>query len=283
MSSSPSISILGCGWLGTRILPFLQKAGYQVKASTTTPTKLDTLRKIGATPYLLGVTPPFEPQDADLSFFNTDYIIIAIPPQTRRAEDIEQKRAYVEQMAYLRTYLLKNYRPAPKVIMISSTSVYPNTNGIVRESDVVKIEDAENHIILEAENVLFESHLSTTILRCGGLMGDSRIPGKYFAGKTNLTTGHIPVNFIHYDDVAGIILSVLEQDRWNEIYNVVAPSHPKRREIYLSNAKKFGFEAPTFDMSGQTPYKIVSADKLIKQLDYQFAYPDPLEFPYTTI
>ncbi len=111
-------------------------------------------------------------------------------------------------------------------------------------------------------------------------MGYDRVPGKYFIGKKDLNTGSIPVNFVHRDDVIGIIYEVIRQDKWNEIFNVVAPEHPVRKDIYISNAQDFGWAAPSF-LEGTTPdYKIVSSNKVIRELNYRFIYPNPLTFKY---
>ena len=43
-----TISLLGCGYLGFPLAIELIKKGYYVKGSTTTPTKLQQLKKTGA-------------------------------------------------------------------------------------------------------------------------------------------------------------------------------------------------------------------------------------------
>ena len=50
--------------------------------------------------------------------------------------------------------------------------------------------------------------------------------------------------------------------------------------MYLKNAARFGFEAPTFDESAKPPFKTVSSYKLLVDLQYQFKYPNPLDFEY---
>ena len=112
-------------------------------------------------------------------------------------------------------------------------------------------------------------------------MGYERIPAKYVAGKTGLTTGEIPVNYIHRDDVIGVIEAFLQNPAlWNNVYNVVAPLHPTRREVYLASCAPFGYEPPTFKNGGVTPFKIISSQKLQDALGYRFVYSNPLEFFY---
>ncbi len=96
-----------------------------------------------------------------------------------------------------------------------------------------------------------------------------------------MTTGDVPVNYIHRDDVVGIISALLASDQSGGVYNVVAPQHPPRRSVYESSCNQFGWEVPTFAEPEQPePFKIVSSDKLTALLNYTFHYPDPLGFYY---
>ncbi len=111
-------------------------------------------------------------------------------------------------------------------------------------------------------------------------MGYDRMAGKYVAGKKELTNADTPVNFVHRDDVVRIIYEVIRQEKWNELFNVVAPQHPTRREVYLKNVQDFGYEAPTFAPASTDSFKVVKSDKLEKDLGYSFIFPDPLQFTY---
>lgn len=129
------------------------------------------------------------------------------------------------------------------------------------------------------------------MLRAGGLMGGTRIAGKYFAGKKDLNTGDIPVNFIHRKDLTNIISIIskkmIEKTLFNdkteakhEVFNAVCPSHPKRQNVYEKNAKDYNFESPTFKNDKEIPdYKIIDSKKLQKNVGYEFIYPNPLYFP----
>ncbi|MFT4031113.1 MAG: SDR family NAD(P)-dependent oxidoreductase [Siphonobacter sp.] len=259
------ISIIGCGWLGLPLGEYLVLKGYDVTGTTTSPEKLSTLKQVGINPILLSFNPAPE---GDLSgLLDAEVLIITIPPRAGKQGD----PFYPKQFQYLLS-MLSTYKG--HVIHISSTSVYKDTNGSVTETDAVDV----HHPIVQAEQVLKNSSLPLTILRCGGLLGYDRIPGKYFIGKT-VNTGQIPVNFIHRNDVVEIILEVIRQNRWNETYNVVAPEHPVRKDVYLQNANVHGWAAPAFaEPAEPIPFKVISPEKLINQLHYSFLYPDPLYF-----
>ncbi len=270
------ISILGTGWLGLPLGEYLLTKGHEVKGSVTTPAKLDTLKAKGIEPFLLNLTPQAEPEGTIKSFLDADVLIVAIPP-SRRSDDMDTFHA--AQMKELVKHMLEG--EVRKTIYISSTSVYPSQNREVKESDEIKPEVSVHNSIVLAEKVLRQTGpLDTTILRVGGLMGYNRIPGKYFAGKKGLKNGDSPVNFVHRDDVIGIIEQIILQEKWNRVFNVVAPKHPLRRDLYPQTASAFGFEPPTFDDSDPVPYKVVNAEKLDMELGYRFKYPNPATFYY---
>lgn len=278
MKHMKTISIAGCGWLGAPLARNLLAEGYTVKGSTTTPQKKSVMKDVGILPYVLTLTPELsrqEPQD----FFHTDLLIINIPPRTRT----EGQDYHPRQIAALAEQIKKNH--IKYCIYISSTSVYPASGAgqEVTEEDASEPDKSRHPAIWHAEDQLRQlPGLRLSILRCGGLMGYDRIPGKYFAGKKNLTTGHIPVNYVHRDDVIKVIVEVIQKDYWNQTMNVVAPEHPGRKEVYLKNAEEFGYEKPTFTEDGkeQEEYKVVSSRKLVEEFQYDFIYPDPLQFPY---
>ena len=173
--------------------------------------------------------------------------------------------------------------PVKEIIYISSTSIYPELNRTVTEEDVTSPEQSAAAAMVRAENLLIGLRPSKTvsILRLGGLLGYERIPGKYVKGQKDMTTGSIPVNYIHRDDAAAIIATIIETGVVNETFNIVAPFHPTRSEVYVSSCAQFGWEAPTFKEPEETPdFKIISADKLARFYDHAFLYADPLDFHY---
>lgn len=294
-----SISILGCGWLGLETARFFIEKGIQVNGSTTSKEKLNILEKETINAYQLELNEEnitkFQTNSKDYfkDFFETDIALINIPPPK------ENKEFYKTQMEFIATHLLKNKKATKKIIFISSTSIYKDydakLNQTVIESHVQNVEEANRKDIFEAENVFIQTSKSTNleicVLRAGGLMGGTRIAGKYFAGKKDLNTGDIPVNFIHRKDLTNIISIIskkmIEKTLFNdkteakhEVFNAVCPSHPKRQNVYEKNAKDYNFESPTFKNDKEIPdYKIIDSKKLQKNVGYEFIYPNPLYFP----
>lgn len=268
------ISILGCGWLGFPLAQSLEKQGHKVKGSTTRPEKLSELRQVGIEPLWLQLTP--EPKGIGWDYLlDCDVLVINIPPRLERAGP----NFLLTQMNNLVNLLTDS--SIKQVIYVSSTSVYPDLNREVNEEDVTTPSQSASPALVEVEQLIQNLPQSSVILRCGGLMGYERIPAKYVAGKKELTTGELPVNYIHRDDVIGVIKAFLQTPTlWNTTYNVVAPLHPTRQEVYLASCPPFGYEPPTFKEGEANPFKIISSQKLQNALAYRFIYPNPLGFFY---
>jgi nucleoside-diphosphate-sugar epimerase len=266
-----TISILGCGWLGLPLAQSLAAKGFTVKGSTTSAEKVNDLKTVGIQPYLLKLESELEGESSD-DFFNTDLLFINIPPGLR----VNSPDYYLSQLASLMKVV--NESTIQKIIFISTTSVYSELNRDVTEADADK-----EHPLFKAEQFILQSFKGSqvAILRCGGLMGYDRIPAKYFAGKKGLTTGDIRVNYVHRDDVIGIVEMIFEKDIWGETFNVVAPEHPIRQEVYEKACREYNYEMPEFVISKEPhDFKIVSPQKLLDVTGYVFKYANPLSFHY---
>ncbi|HWZ21863.1 MAG TPA: NAD(P)-binding domain-containing protein [Cytophagaceae bacterium] len=268
------ISVLGCGWLGLALAEDLIDKGYKVKGSTTTESKLNGFLEKGINPYYINLTPIVQATDIK-GFMDTELVIINIPPGTRTRSVL----FHVEQIQQLIPYLEKS--SAKYILYISSTSIYPNTNGEVKENDVMEVFQAENKTLATAEKMIREiPGKEVTVLRCGGLTGYDRLLIRHFAGRKNLTIGEEPVNLIHRDDVIGIIEAVIKQEKWGETYNICSPFHPLKKDFYKELAERFEYDQPEFVTSDLQPFKIVNTEKLDRELNYAFKYPDPMKYVY---
>ncbi len=274
------ISILGCGWLGFPLAQRLLELDItlEVKGSTTSASKLPLFEAEGIRGYHFDLTPDFSGDPTNIkSFFESDTLIISIPPKlAKTGQDFHVQQ--IESVAGI----IKD-SPIEEIIYISSTSIYPELNRVVTEEDVTAPESSPAPAMVRAENLVasLRPERRVSILRLGGLLGYGRIPGKYVRGQQNMTTGSIPVNYIHRDDAAGIISKIIETGIEDETLNIVAPLHPTRAEVYVSSCALFGWEPPTFIKAEPTPdYKIISPQKFNDIYSYNYRYADPLQFHY---
>lgn len=265
-----SISILGCGWLGVPLAQHLIQKGFFVKGSVTSEAKFGLLSEAGIDPFRIVVSDTEVIMD-DPDFFRADILIISIPP--KRIDDIEQ--VFPSQIRRLIPFILNS--GIPKVIFISSTSVYPDNNQIAREEDFLVPDKPSGRALLEAEELLKElSEFKTTIIRFGGLIGVDRNPGRFLL-KSSKPIEDAPVNLIHQDDCIDIISSIIDHDLWNETLNACCPEHPMKKDFYQKAARQAGYSALVVSEQN-APFKIVDSSKLIRLLDYEFIYASPMDY-----
>lgn len=273
MKKEKTISILGCGWLGTALGVLLVKRGFLVRGSTRTATKLSLLHKHKIVPFLLEVNRKIKGNNLT-QFFSSDILFINIPPGRKR-KDVA--RHHPRQIAAI-IELAKAYG-VKRVLFISSTSVYGNENKVVTESDELTPSTQSGIALAQAEDLLLEEPtFETTILRFGGLVGEDRKAGRFLAGKKDVKNGDAPVNLIHRVDCIGLIMEIIEQECWGQLFNACADEHPTRKEFYTAQAKKQGFEPPVFSNEPTESFKEVSNYKIKQTLSYEFLKPNPMLF-----
>ena len=265
-----TVSILGCGWLGLPLGKRLRNRRFSVRGSVTNPEKFGLLRTSGVVPYRI-VLNDSEVEVDNPAFFDTDVLIISIPP--RRIDGIE--RIFPAQIAQLIPIILS--AGIQKVIFISSTSVYPENFQAVSENDAISPDKASGKALVAAENLLKNlTDFQTTIIRFGGLIGADRNPARFLL-KSDRLVANVPVNLIHQDDCIGIILAILEQDLWGETLNACCPDHPLKRDFYGKAAQISGLPVPRISDDTEA-YKIIDSSKLQRLLKYTFKYQSPMDY-----
>ncbi|MHB1178505.1 MAG: Rossmann-fold NAD(P)-binding domain-containing protein [Daejeonella sp.] len=271
MKEKSAISLLGCGWLGFPLATSLISAGYRVKASTTSPGKLNILTGSGIDPYLVQFSSSAPAPDIK-KMLEAGTLIIAMPPGRKAAGGFDSYKLMIEAIS----------KEVPesiieKVILISSTSVYPENNTIMHEdADVDPITDS-GKLMAESEVLLTDLPVKVIVLRLAGLIGPQRMPGKFFSGKTKIPNGLAPVNLIHRNDVIRVIMCLIENDHASGIYNACAPSHPSRTEFYTLAARTENLEPPHF-IPEKRNWKIVSSQRIERELSFIFEFPSLTQF-----
>ena len=226
--------------------------------------KLGELARAGIEGYLLELTPTLTGNVKD--FFDTDALLVTLPPKRSEAGTRERYPAQIQAA-------LEHVSPNTHVVFTSSTSVYPELNRTVTETDAGGDVSESGQAILEAE--AFLSARNATILRLAGLYGYDRQPGRRLAGR-EVSGGDAPVNLVHRDDVVAVLVRVLEHNLRSLTLNVCADRHPTRREVYIRQAERYGFPPPRFAEPHAQNYKMVRNEALKSSLGFTFRYPDPL-------
>jgi len=264
MKEKLEISLLGCGWLGFPLAINLISKAYTLKASTTTLEKLPIFESAGINPYLIQFDSGQEPDLTD--FLQSDILIISIPPGRKSIDGLANYR----KMAQVLCKQLAT-SPISKVIFISSTSVYPESNEILNEFSEIAPETESGLVLAETEALFLALKKQVILLRLAGLFGPNRMPGKFFAGRENIPNGLAPVNMIHLDDAVSLINCLIDSESAKGVYIGCSPSHPTKEEFYNLAAKVEKLVAPQF-IPEKTKWKIISSDRTIQELNFQYKY-----------
>ena len=136
---------------------------------------------------------------------------------------------------------------AERVIFISSTSVYGETQGRVDEATPPAPEATGAQWLWAVEQEL-QSRLGLRlqVIRPGGLIGGDRHPARTLAGRQQIKGGLSPINLIHRDDLIQLIL----HHSHRPLLNAVAPVHPTKSTFYTEWAKHLGLPIPHFTDDG---------------------------------
>ncbi len=269
----PTVLVLGCGWLGMALARALARDNYRVLGTTTTPEHLPTMQAGGIEPYLLRLGPEFSAADEALLLRLlglADVLVLNVPPRAAVAG------AYPNLLRPVhRAVATAGTR---HVLFVSSTSVYPNENRVMRESDAISTRDAASDVLrAEGHFVPRYGQWKSTVVRLGGLIGPERAPGRFLAGRQDLLQGNAPVNLVHLTDVVGVLSCIIEHGAWGYTFNVCANQHPRRRDFYPTAAQHLKLPAPTFkEEQDEVSGKTIDSSLVRTILPYQFRHDDVL-------
>lgn len=251
-----AITILGTGWLGLELALDL-KQKYKVKVSSRTVEKIKIYEDEGLSSYVLNE----DNLDSLEQLLDTNYLFINFPPS--------KFNDYVSFLSKI--YNHKSIQNIEKIIFISSTSIYPNIEGLFNEA--YEIKESNSKLVFEAENLVKEK--SDVIFRVAGLVGGSRYFGKRSANKV-VEYPKTPINFVHRNDVIEATKFVIENNI-NGIFNLCSKEHPTKEEIYSFNSKKYDFEEPIFLDNKEFLNRLIDGSK-IEKLGFTYKYNNAFEF-----
>jgi nucleoside-diphosphate-sugar epimerase len=260
-----TISILGGGWLGVPLAEALKKECYTIKVSTASEENYQRLLEEGKNAFQVKVlSGSVEGKDVQ-TFLEADILIINITPN----------RAELNQEQFASLLPLIEASRVQKVLFVSSSSVYPNVNRRVLEDEGIEI---KSHHLYRSEQFLSQSaHFETTVVRMAGLIGGERHPGLFFQKTGKIKNANAPINLIHRVDCLKIITEIIKQNVWGVVFNACSDTHPLKKDFYPLAAKSIGIEAAKVELDTNSAFKIVDNQKIKKQLQLEFIYPDLLQ------
>ncbi|GKX62657.1 NAD(P)-dependent oxidoreductase [Pragia fontium] len=271
------VSIIGLGWLGMPLALSLINRGYQVTGSKTTPDGLEAARMSGIDAYQLVMKPMPECEADDWQqLLDCDVLVITLPASRQP----EQAEIYRQSVQLLVDSALTQH--IPRLIFISSTSVYGEGEGEVTEDAPRMPARASGKVLVDLEDWLHNlPNLQVDILRPAGLVGPERHPGRFLAGKQDLPGGNCAVNLVHQEDVITAIELLLAQPQGGHIYNLCAQVHPRKRDYYPAMAKKLGVDAPQFLATDNDSLgRVINGQRICQELGFEYQFRDPMLMPF---
>lgn len=126
------VAIVGLGWLGMPLALSLTARGWQVTGSKTTQDGVEAARMCGIDSYPLRLEPQLVCDTEDLdALMNVDALVITLPARRTGAGEGFYLQAVQEIVDTALAYHI------PRIVFTSSTSVYGNVNGTVKENSHV--------------------------------------------------------------------------------------------------------------------------------------------------
>jgi nucleoside-diphosphate-sugar epimerase len=267
------ISVFGCGWSGLKIGGSLVRRGYTVKGSTTSMIKLATIAMEGVLPF--HAVAGFDlAVNRDHDFFNADVMVITLPPP--RLAGVADFHLHAHR--HIAKRLMRS--AVKRVVLLSSTSVYPENNQVVSEDDAQAIVSSHSGVaMLDIERCYASvASFETIVLRLGGLIGPGRHPGRFMRSEI-IKNSEAPVNVVHLDDVVSAVVHAIEKPLDPGAYNVVSPDSVTRCAFYT--AARAALDGSNVECDRQLEgWKRVSADKLMAS-GYRFVHPNPMSWLIT--
>lgn len=257
------VGIIGLGWLGLPLAKSLLNKGSQVIGTTRSRSV-----SLSHEHFSHVVFDPQQKRFTDNSYFtDSDVVILAFTPSKT------DEKAYAKDCVRM-TDLIS---PSCKVILLSSSGVYPKRDGIFTEENYpagsIK-NNAIGYAELALSSILRER---LTIIRLAGLVGPNRYPVTAMSKSGKSYENQERINLIHQEDAIGLIEFVIEHKLWNQTINGCSTEHPLKGPFYTEMAHKLGIEAPMFENKIRSE-RIIS-NQHSRDLGYHYLYPDPATYP----
>ncbi len=260
------VLIVGCGWVGTYVASRMLADGHCIWATCTTVEKASRLNRMGFRSYVVDFDRGDREIDLDERLF--DVVIISVPITHKDALETVKDRferlvAFLSGLSFGQSFFF------------GSVGIYPKVSAVITE-DTFEAHELDGKL-LHGEATLRSAFPDLNILRLGGLFGLERTMAKHFVGKV-CEIGYQTANFVHVEDIHGIIRTMVDDRSQGKTYNVVCPEHPLKKDVIEASAAKYGYGLPASFTDTDRTAKVVSPERLVADLRYSFVYRSPLRF-----
>lgn len=261
------ILIAGCGRIGQRLGKALVRQGHTVfglrRSAAALPENIQLIRGDLLQPDSLRMVVPEQ----------IDQIFYILTPSDYT--DAGYAAAYVEGLTNLLNLMQIRNTRLPRVIFVSSTSVYGQTAGEwVTEDSPTQPERFSGQRLLQAEQLANDYAGQFISVRFSGIYGPGRerLIEKVKAGATCQATPPLYTNRIHETDCVGILMHIGELTHPERCYLASDHDPATQCEVMQWLAQTLGAPAPT-PVSGAQSGRRCDSSRL-QRSGYQWIYPD---------
>ena len=264
--------VVGCGYLGSRVVRGWVAGGDRVVVLTRRAARVDEIAALGATAVVadvatadLGTLPEVATLFWGVGFDRT-------PGQTHHDVHVVGLHRLLDALP-----------GRPRVVFSSSTGVWGDDDGrVVDETTPAHPSREAGRVLLEAEALLRDHPLGPgTALRFAGLYGPGRLPrlADLRAGRPIPADPDSTLNLVHVDDAARVVRTVADAAGPADRY-VVSDGHPVlRRDWYGRLAELADAPAPVWDATAprvRGSDKRVDSSRLARDFPGVIRHPDAL-------
>ncbi len=268
------IGIVGGGWLGLPLSQYLANLGHSVVVTKTSLEGAKQASTADIPAIVVDLAQGASSAASAFGSFQPQILIGCFPPGFRRGNGDEYAQFWQHLVDTAKTLKVE------KVVMVSSTTVYPNRAESMSE-EMATLEQAQSNdqfstnalIMLQAEQALIDSGIEFAIVRCSGLVGPNRHPAR-FVTHLKQVSDQAPANMLHLTDAIGSVsYAAFHID--NQVVNATTPNTTSKAEFYRTAVERSGQEL-TLPPLVHDADKHIRADKL-SELGYKFHFQHTLE------
>jgi nucleoside-diphosphate-sugar epimerase len=276
-----SVTIVGCGDIGTRLAVLSLKAGEQVTGWVRTPQSVERLKDLGIT----GIQVDLDQSLKQRAALDAEQLYYFAPPPSVGVED--------HRVAQLIDSLAGSVQPR-KVVYLSTSGVYGDCQGawVDETREPAPVADrSKRRLDAERRWRAWSEHSgqSLVILRVAGIYGPGKLPiERLRKGLPMVAEEDAPItNHIHSLDLVSIALCAMEKGSSGAIFNV-CDGQPESMTRYFNRVADFLKlprppvisldEAQRRLSPGMLSYlaesRRLSNSKMIDELGVELRYPD---------
>ena len=207
---APNALLVGCGDIGVRLGSALALDGWRVTG----------LRRSGTLPVGFGALAADISErrsvEAALRTPEHPWRMVVFMPTADEFSETAYRRTYVDGIAHVIDSLLAWPAHPECVLMLSSTSVYGQGDGVwLDEDSPAEAEHFAGQQMLAAERRLRDSGLAHCIVRSSGIYGPGRggMVDRLLSGQRSRHAESLYGNRIHSDDLAGFLAHLMHWAR----------------------------------------------------------------------